>query len=153
MEVAAVRLEALHPADVHVPEVHGWVPLDDPVGENLPCATGRLDSDGVEPGCNEVVCKVGCLAEQVAVVGGEGLGAVEEEPDTYFAEDGHPLTCTFVDGCQVVPVLAQLHERPVCRWAARSEGLGYRFKGPDQEASGVLLDVDAVVCVSECGEA
>ena len=96
-----------------------------------------------------MVPQFGRLAQQVTVVGREGLRPVEEEAYAYLAQDGHALAGLLVDRGQVVPVLVQLHERSVGRQAFGTEGLGDRFERPDQQSSGVLLDVDAVVGVSQ----
>jgi len=49
----------------------------------------------------------------------------------------------------VVPVLVELHERSIGRKIAGVERLGHRLEGPDEEATRVLLYVDAVVGVPQ----
>ena len=40
--------EGVHAADVHIPDVHGRVAVDDPVRDHEPYAPAREDSQGVE---------------------------------------------------------------------------------------------------------
>ena len=49
----------------------------------------------------------------------------------------------------MVPVLVQLHERPVSGNAGHTERLSHWFEGPDHESAGLFLDVDAVVGVAQ----
>ena len=96
-----------------------------------------------------MVAKFRGLAEQVAVVGGERLRAVEEQSDAHVVEYGKTFTGRLVDRGEVVPVLVELHERPVSGDAGHAERLGHWFEGPDHESAGLLLDVDAVVGVAQ----
>ena len=148
-EVTPVGLERLGPTDVDVPEIHGRVAADDPLGEDLSGAPSRLDADGVETGSHEVIAQLRGLAQQIAVVGCERLGAVEEQTDAHLPEQRDPLAGLLVDRGQVVPVLVELHERSIGRKIAGVERLGHRLEGPDEEATSVLLYVDAVVGVPQ----
>ena len=122
---------------------------DDPLGEDLSGAPSRLDADGVETGSHEVIAQLRGLAQQIAVVGCERLGAVEEQTDAHLPEQRDPLAGLLVDRGQVVPVLVELHERSIGRKIAGVERLGHRLEGPDEEATSVLLYVDAVVGVPQ----
>ncbi len=153
MQVAAVGLERLHATNVHVPQVHGRSAVHDPLGQHLAGTSGRLHADGVEAGGHPVVAEFGRLAQQVAVVGGERFGAVEEQADAHVCQDRDALAGRLVDWGQVFPVLVQLQERLVGGQPAHAVGLGHRLEGADHEAAGLGLHVDAPVLVSKHREA
>src|SRR5262245_57947727 len=74
----ACRLPWEGAAHIHVPEVKGWRAPDDPFGQRHARASGRLDTDGVEPTGNEESRHLRRLPQKVAVVVGEALRSVEE---------------------------------------------------------------------------
>jgi hypothetical protein len=71
VEVAPVALEWIEAPDVDLREVHRRVAVDDPVGQRPPGSTTRLEADRVEPGRHPVATELGCLAEDVPIVGRE----------------------------------------------------------------------------------
>ena len=90
-QVAPVALKRHAAADVHVPQVHRWVAVNDPVGQHLAGATGRLDADRVEAGRHKQVAHLGRLTQQVAVVGREALRAIEEQVDPGLGQGRCPV--------------------------------------------------------------
>src|SRR5262249_21636162 len=53
MEIFPVALERHAAANIDIPQIHGWMSIDDPVGEHLARTSGRLDANRVEAGRNE----------------------------------------------------------------------------------------------------
>ena len=66
---------------VHVPQIHGRLAAHDPLRQRLAGAGRRGDTDGVEAGRHVEVPALGRLAEHVAAVGREALGAVHVPAD------------------------------------------------------------------------
>src|SRR3990172_8275129 len=67
----------------------------------------RLEADRVDPGSDPVAPELGRFAEDIAIVGRERLGAVEEELDADVVEDGHPAGRQPDERGQMLPVLRQ----------------------------------------------
>jgi precorrin-6B methylase 1 len=104
-KIAPVHLEGHEPSDVHLREVHRRVAVDDPVGDRPARAATGLESHGVEARRHEVAAQLGSLAEDVAIVRREALGAVEEQPDAHVVEQREPAGGHRDERRQVVPVL------------------------------------------------
>ena len=104
VQIARVALKGGHAPDVHVPQIHGRVPFDDPFRQHLARPPGRLDTDRVEARRHEKVAQLRRLAEQVAVVRREALRAVEEGVDTRGLQHRHAVDRPFQHGQEVVVV-------------------------------------------------
>ena len=152
LEVFAVALEGLGAADVDLPEVEGRLFLDDPMGKRHACAAGTRDADRVVAGGDPVAAKLGGLAEVIAVVGGERLGAVEEGVDAGGLEQRQAVHGVFEDGLEVVPILGQGVEHEVVADAVHAPGLGFRFKGADHHLAGVGFVIGALIRHAQDGQ-
>ena len=148
-EIALVDLERLHAPDIDVREIHRRMPGDDPFGERLAGAARRLDADRVEARGDIEPGDVGRLAEQIAHVGREALGAVEEFPDPDLGQRGQPADRRFQDRLEMVEIVGQFAEFEILGNAADRPGLGVRFEGAEQQLARVLLVVSAVVGVAQ----
>ena len=144
-QVGAIALERVQAADVDVGEVDGHAAVADPFGEDLAGAARALDADRVEAAGDEQVAHLGRLAEQVAVVRGEALRAVEEGLDTGGGQDRQAPRGALQDRLEMIHVLGQAVEAEGLRDAAHPPGLGHRLEGADQQLAGVLLVVGAFV--------
>ena len=92
---------------------------------------------------------LGCLAQQVAVVGGERLGAVEEQADAGLADDGHAVHRGLHERGDVLVVLGQRGEAELVGDAAHAPRLRHRLEPPDEQLAGVFLEVAAPVLVAQ----
>ena len=129
-QVAAVALERHGAADVHVPQIHGRVAVQHPVGQHLACATGGLNANRIEPGGDKQVAHLGRFAQQVAVVGREALGAVEKQVDAGFLQRGRAVHGRSQQRLDVLQVIGQRVEAEGFGNALHAPGLGYGFKPP-----------------------
>ena len=86
--VFAARVVAAEPARVHVPDVQARDPFDDPLGDELPHASGSREPVGAETGRHPEAADVG-LAEDELAVRRERLGPVDEAHDFGLLELGH----------------------------------------------------------------
>ena len=81
-QVGPVALEGHHAPNVYIPQIHRWMTMGNPVGEDLASTTRRLNPDGVEPGRNEKVIQFRCQPKLVAVIRRETLRPVEKQLNT-----------------------------------------------------------------------
>ena len=95
-QVAPVALKGHAAANVHVPQVHGRMAVNNPVGQHFAGATGRLDANGVKAGRHKQVTHLGRLAQQVAVVRREAFRAVEKQVNAGLGQGRRPVH----GGCQ-----------------------------------------------------
>ncbi len=144
-EVAAVALEGLHAADIDVDQLDRRAAVADPFGQRLADPARGQDADRVEAGGAEQPRDLGRLAEEVAVVGGEALGAVEEELDPGPLEQRHPAGGGLEIGGDVVDVLGQGAELEIGGDAVLPPGLGVRLEEADQQLAGILLVIGPLV--------
>jgi len=148
-QVARVVLERHHAADVDVGHVHRRVAPDDPLGDHLAGAAGRLDADRVEAGGDEEVAQFRRLAQVIAHVGGEALGPAEELAQAHALERRHPVHGAFQNRHEVIHVAGQLVEAEVLGDAVHAPGPGVALEGAQEDLAGVLLVVGAAVRVAQ----
>ena len=92
-KVSAVALKRHAPPDIHIPQVHGWVSIKDPVCKNLTRTASRLNAYGVESGSDKQVAHFWCFPQQVPIVRGEALRPVEKQVDASFCERWRAVHC------------------------------------------------------------
>ena len=93
-------------ADIHVPEVEARFALGDPLGDDFADPTGARQSVRAEAGAGEEAGDLG-FAEAELVVGGEGLGAVDQFGDGDLLHRRHPSLRVLGDLLEALPVLFQ----------------------------------------------
>jgi hypothetical protein len=86
------------------------MPVDNPIGQNFPRAPGRLYTDRVESSRDKEIANFRRLTEQVAVVGREAFGTVEEELDPRFAQRRNAVDRCFKQRLDVLEIFRQLIE-------------------------------------------
>ncbi len=154
-QVGRVVLERHHPANVDIPHVHRRMPVDDPVRHDLPGAAGGLDPDRVEAAGHEEPRDVRRLAQQIAVIGGERLGAVEEQLDPGLRQRRHSMRRALHHRLEMVEVGRQrpegelLRNPPATALAGDGPWLGNRLEPPDQQLARLLLEVGVAVLVAQ----
>ena len=140
--------------DVHRGEVHGRMPVGDPVGEGPhPGTAGGLDAHRVEPGRHEAAVHLRRLPEVVDAIGGERLGSVEEQLYSAFAQRWNPVhRPRSKTGADVIP-----SPRRGCR-TRKSRGMPSSFhtlalglEEPDHQLAGLLLEVGVVARIAQYG--
>ena len=144
-KVGLVALEREHAADVDAHQVHGGLAGMHPFGQRLAGAAGGLDADGVEAGGDEEVLQLGRLAEQIAVVGREAFGAVEEGVDAGARQDRQARHGLLQLRRDVIPVVGQGEEFGVVGDAVDAPGLRPGLEEADEQLAGILLGVGALV--------
>jgi len=143
-EEALVVLVRHGAAAVDVPEVEGRMALGDPVGKRHADAAGGLDADRVEAGGDVEVLELERRAEQVALVGGEALGAVEGTCGMpVSARRGTRWMAPCSTGSKWSKSSGQLGEAEILGDAVDGPGLGLRLEGTDEQLAGVFLVVGA----------
>src|SRR5439155_8865572 len=110
---------------------------DDPFRESHACSAGRLDSDGVEAGCNKEVFQLWCFTQQITLIGRETLRSVEEFADASLGELRHAMNGAFENRLKMIEILGQFLEAEALRNALHSPGLGLGLERADQELAGV----------------
>ncbi len=93
-------------ADVHVPEVEARLPLGDPLGHHFADPAGAGEAVGAEAGADEEAADL-ALAETELVVGGEGLGAVDQLRHGDLVHRRDPALGVLDDLLHPLPVLFQ----------------------------------------------
>ena len=151
-QVGGVALERHEAPDVHVPEIHGRLAAHDPLRQRLAGAGRRGDADGVEAGRHEVVPALGRLAEHVAVVGREALGAVHVPAHRRRLDGRDAHTGLLHQEAEVLPVLRQQRELEVDRDAVHPPRLGHGLEAAHEQAADLLPHVDVAVGVAQHGE-
>ena len=89
VQISAIHLERHVPPDIHLPQIDRRVTVSDPLRHHLADAARRLQSDGVQSRGDEAVLKLRGLAEVIAHVRCEALGAAEELLNAGALERGH----------------------------------------------------------------
>ena len=108
-------------ADVHVPEVEARLALGDPLGNHPADPARSREAVGAEPSGDEEAANLG-LAETELVVGGEGLGAVDQLRDLDLLHHRDPALRVLGDLLEAVPVLLQQAAVEVGRDAVEAAG-------------------------------
>jgi hypothetical protein len=146
---AVVVLPGVRAPQVHRPDVHRRMAIDDPARHDVPDPATGEDAERVEAGGDEEVPEVGRLPHQVIVVGRERLGAAEQQLDALVEQAGHAAH-------RVLDV--RVHPVPVGRDVAEAEILGDAFRGPrpcraleqaHHELAGLLADVGRAARIAQ----
>ena len=147
-QVAPVALKGHAAANVHVPQVHGRVTVNNPIGQHLAGAAGRLDADGVKSSGHKQVAHLGCLAQQVTVVGREAFRPIEKQVDAGLGQGRCPVHGSRQQRLDVFQVVGQLVETEAFGDAFHAPGFGHRFKPAHQQLARVFLEVGATIGVA-----
>ena len=127
-KIVAKRSEAPH---VDRPQVHSRLPFEHPFGERPADAAAARHAHGVHTATEEEPAKLGRLAEQETVVGGETLGAVQQHARLGVMQRRDAVQRPFHDRLEVVPVLVQQVEGEVAWQVSGVDGLGVRLETAD----------------------
>jgi hypothetical protein len=145
-------------ADVHVPEVQARLAAGDPLGHHPADPAGAGEAVGAEAGADEEAADLR-FAEAELVVGGEGLGAVDQLGDGDPLHRRQPPLRVLDDLLEAVPVLFQQAAVEVGRdplqpaGSLRQEGrLAAALVAAHHQAVAVLAVVDEEVGVTQGGE-
>ena len=153
-EIAPTVLERQVPPHVHVPQVHGRMPVHDPLGQHLARAARGLDADRVEPRGHVEVPEFGRFAQMVAVVGRETLRPVQKQLDARGLQRRHTAHGFVEHVVQMLPVLGERAEGEIVRNGCPSPAprLGVRLEKAGQNAADLLLEIRGAVRVAQRGQ-
>jgi hypothetical protein len=104
--VLAAAVGEPEPARVHVPHVERRRPFDDPLGDELPHATGAGEAVCAEAGGHPEAPDVSRPEDELAVRS-ERLGAVDELHDLHLRERGDTHDCVLHELLEAGPVLLE----------------------------------------------
>ena len=145
LQIRAVCLKRLHPADIHIPQIHRRIAGVHPFGKRHAGTACRLDADGIKAGGDKEILQLRCLAKDIAVIGGKALGPVEEGLDSRLCQHRKALDSAFEDRLEMVEILGQGVELKILGYAVHAPWLGIRLKGTKQDFAGILLVIGAFV--------
>src|SRR6185437_4345009 len=135
--------------DVDIPQIHRRMALGDPLGQHLAGAARGLDADRVEPRGDVEVLQLRRLAEEIAVVGGEALGTVEEDLQPGLAEYRDAVDGMAQHRLDMVEIGGELVEAEALGDAVHAPRLGDRLEAADEQLAGILLGVDRPAGVAQ----
>ena len=140
------------PADVHVPQVHAGVAVEDPRRHHQPDPARAGDAVRAEPGRDEEPGDLG-LAQAELVVGGEPLRPVDHRRHTDVGQHGYPDLRVLDDLGEPVPVGSeQLRVEVGGRGVVGPGGRGVPLVAAHDQAVDLLAVVDEQVRVAQGGQ-
>ena len=148
-QVAPVALKRHATANVHVPQVHGRVTINNPIGQHFAGATGRLDADRVKASGHKQVTHLRRLAQQVAVVGREAFRTVEKQVDAGLGQGWRPVHGSSQQRLNVLQVIGQLVKTEALGDAFHAPGLGHGLKPAHQQLARVFFEIRAAIGVAQ----
>ena len=148
-QVARVRLEGRHAADVDIPEIHRRLAAHDPLRHCAAGACPRRDADGVEAGRDVEVATLRRFAQEEPTVGREAFGAVDVAAHRRALERGDPEHRLLHENPKVLPVLGQEREGEVGGDALHAPRLRHRLEAAHEQTADFLAHVDVAVGVAE----
>ena len=145
LEIAAIALEGLGAADIHLPQIKGRLAFGDPMRKRHARAARRHDPDGVVARRDPITFEFRRLAQIVAIIGGKAFGAVEEGVDARRLEHRHALGRHLEDRLEMLEILWQRVEAEIFRNAAHAPWLGAWFKRAQHHLARVRFVIGAFV--------
>jgi len=149
--VGAVLVDRTEASHVHLSDVVGRLPIDQPVRDDLADGAARAEAGVGEPARGPQARHAGHRAEERPAVGCDPLGAVDEVGHLGLREHRDPPDGAFQDRLEQLPVRGQelLSEVPGHAVDRPRDGLG--LEATDEEAAHFLAHVNEVLRVAEAG--
>ena len=96
-----MRIKAV---DIDIPQIKRRLAFGDPMRQCHACATARLNADGVKACGDEYALHFRCRSQNIALIGGEAFGSVEEFADADFLQRRNTLHRVFQDRREVIEI-------------------------------------------------
>ena len=103
-----VALKRLHPTDVDIPEIKGFLTIFHPLRQSLPRTAGGLNTNRIEAGSYPNIIHLRRQAKMIGVIGGKTLRSVEKRVDSRRTQHWHARYCLFQNWLKMVEIFWQL---------------------------------------------
>ena len=126
---------------VHIPKIHWRRALVHPLRQHLTGAAGRLNADRIKAAGHKEVIKLRGRPQQITVVCGKALRAVEEKIDSRIAQFRKALDGRFQNRLKMRKIIRQCVEAKILRNSLHAPRFGFQFKAAQQQFSGVVFEI------------
>ncbi len=144
-QIGLVALKRLHPRDVHIAQIEGFLPVLHPLRQRHARAACRLDADGIEPGGDPDIIHLGGLTEVIGIIGGETFGTIEKGVYPRLRQQRQPFDGHLKDRLEMVEIFGQLVKLETHGDALQRPWLGDRLKRTKQDFARILFVIGVFV--------
>ena len=130
---------------VHIPKIYWRRALVHPLRQHLAGAAGRLNAYRVKAAGHKKVIKLWGRSQQITVVCGKALRAVEEKVDSRIAQFRKAPDGRFQNRLKMSKIIGQCVEAEILRDSLHAPRFGLQFKAAQQQFSGIVFEISLFV--------